>query len=768
MSSGLGLLPLSTGCGALPAEAAKRSSTASTKASATGLDAKALQSANRGNWSEFVEHLQSLTEGQQSPSVTQAWLAFGLMFLDKGTELNAFAQKIAAMPADSADTSSQKLVSVFNLISQKKFDEANKVALSIPDAQQNVLANLALAALSAKTANASKAVEYCEKAVALAPDFAWGYRTIGFLQDRTLKNPDAAEATYEKALAIQPEFKEVRDLLVDLRVAHNDFDGAIDAAEAAVKANPKDAANYYRLSQILTQQWRLREADAQLDKAILLASENARYHRAKASIMRYQRRMDDAIAEQQKAVDLSTDKAFELTELAALNELAGNDSAAADNLKQALQQAPARQSASQTAHLKLVQLLSRGKRYDDLVAEFKRAIQAQPDNSTLHLGLADALIQAGKVEEATKELKDSANLDDKDARPHRMLGALLLQKKDYTAAARAYTRALNINPSSVDDLVALGYTYALNDDYMQAETAFVTAIALQQLTQSQGNRAAVMRSFATLLLTEGRYNEAALNYEEVARELKNSPTEKQDTFLLSQAKALRDRTAAGSQALITAYADLPDSEKAMARPAFVDSILKLGKYDIALSTLSTAPAETQATTQWMTLQARTLRLKGELAKAEEVIAKGLAAKDDSNENMADAYTEQGQILLDKGDTAGAEVALHKATELNNKSFLAYETLGRVYFKRKDAEHAIEAAKRALEINPYHAQAYLLTGDALLSNNKNDQALTNYKRAVELYPTSLDAHRSLRDAYKKVANKDELKREEEAISALEKG
>lgn len=757
-------LPGGTGGGAWPAQAAGRTQTVTQ--TVPGLDAKDVQLANVGKWNQLVERLQSQCEGQQSASQTHAWLAFALMFLDKQSDLSSLAQKVAAMPASEREPDAAQLVSAFNLIAQKKYADAGNILSSMKNSEHDVLANLALAAVSAKTGDAAKAVDYCERAVSLAPNFAWGYRTIGFLQDRTLKNPDAAEAAFQKALAVAPDFKEVRDLLVDLRVAHNDFDGAIDAAEAGIKANPRDAANYYRLSQVLTQQWRLREADVQLDKAIRLAPDNPRYHRAKASILRYEKRMNEAIAEQQRAVDLSSDKAFELTELAALNELAGNDSAAADNLKQALSLAPVSQAAYQSAHQKLVQLLTRGKRFDDLIAEYNRALTTQPDNSTFHLGLAEALAQTGKTDEAMKQLKAAADLDSRDPRPHRMLGSLLLQKKDYAGAARAYTRALNINPSSVDDLVSLGYTYALNDDYMQAETAFVTALALQQLTQSQGNRAAVMRSFATLLLTEGRYTEATQNYEEVARELKNSPSEKQDSFLLAQARALKDRTAAEIQAMTAAFEALPEAERNLARGAYVDSLIKLGKYDNALEQMAKAPSDMQPTAQWLTLKSKAYRHKGDLAKSAEYAEKAVAARDDNNDNMAEAYTQQGLVLLEKGDLNKAEAALHRATDLNNKSFAAYEALGRVFFKHQDTDKALEATKRALEINPYDASAYLLNGDVYLSAGKNDQSLTNYKRAIELYPASLDAHRRLRDAYRKLAQKDEMQKEDQTITQLE--
>jgi tetratricopeptide (TPR) repeat protein len=742
------------------------SAASSQKISATGLDAKTLQLINRGQWNDAISRLKTLTETSSAPEGNHAWLAFGDMFMDHGDDLKALQEKLQNMP-NGKDSAVTKTVDMFELIKEKKFDDAIKAGNELannPEANQVVI-NMGLAAASAKSGKTAEAVVYCDKAIAYAPDFAWGYRTVGFIQEKTLKNGTAAEEYYVKALDVQPDFKEVRDLLSDLRVGRNDFDGAIDVAQSAIKNNPREASNYYRLSQILTQQWRLREADEELDKAIRLSPDNARYHRAKASILRYQRKLADAIAEQQKAVKLSSDKTFELTELAALNELAGNDSAAADNLREAIQSAPVTQAAYGSAQQKLIQLLTRGKRYDDLIKEYQRAVQVQPEVASLHLGLAEALLKQNKIDEGMAELKIAAEKDQYDPRPHRLLGTLLTQKGEYAAAGRAYKRALDINPMSTEDLIAWGYCFAQEDDYKNAETALRTALALQQLTNANGDRSSVLRSVGTLLLTEGRYGEAAPFYEEILNTQHPVGTEKQDQFLLSESKALRDRSSSSVKDMITAFNALLPNEQSTYRVPFIDALLKLGKAEAALEEVAKADGQTEA--QLLTLQAHAFRLKGDLAKATELIDKAVASKDETKETQADAYTEQANILLAKGDATAADTAIRKATELDTKLVPAYEVLGRVYLKRNDVEHALESAKHAIEINEYYQPAYMLTGDAYAAANKFDQAINNYKRAVELYPSNLEAHRSLRDAYKKLTFKDEAQKEDEAISRLEK-
>lgn len=738
----------------------------SQKVSATGLDAKTLQLINRGQWNDAISRLHALTDGSTEPGIDHEWLAFGDMFMDHPDDLKSLVEKVQNMP-NGKDSAVAKTVQMFELIKEKKYDEATKLGdqLANETSVNQVVLNMGLAAAAAKSGKIAEAVAYCDKAIACAPDFAWGLRTVGFIQEKTLKNGSAAEEYYEKALAVQPDFKEVRDLLSDLRVDRNDFDGAIDVAQSAIKSNPSEANNYYRLSQILTQQWRLREASGQLDKAIRLDGDNAKYHRAKASILRYQHNLQGAIAEQEQAVKLSSDKTFELTELAALNELAGNDSAAADNLRAAIKDVPVTAAGYASAQQKLLQLLARGKRYDDLIAEYQRALLSQPDSAVLHLGLADTYMKQNQVDKALEEFKTASEKDPSDPRPHRMLGSLLLQRKDFAAAARAYKRALDINPASVDDLVALGFSFAQNDEYNLAETALRTALALQQLTNAGGSNANVLRSVATLLLTEGRYAEAYSFYEELLKDKRVSGSEKQDAFLLAETQALRDHTSASAKQLVDAFHAMLPSEQSTYRVPFVDALLKLGKTDTALSELDKTDGQSEE--QVLTLKARAYRLKGDVAKANETILKAIAANDESKETQADAYMEQANIQLAKGDVAAADDAVRKATDLDMKLVPAYEVLGRVYLKRNDSDHAIESAKRALDINPYFAPAYVLTGDAYVAANKLDQAVNNYKRAVELYPSSVEAHRSLRDAYKKIANKDEAAREEQEVARLEK-
>lgn len=741
--------------GAMPA--------AETAPAPLGVDAATLKLMNSGQWQLVSERLEAnLARGGAQLQRQRAWLAFAYLFLNKCDSLKKLAgEKLEGAQEPGPD---RWLVDAFSQMCQGNLDEAQKI-VDGHNAPHDPLYTFAVACLAGKRGQATTAAAYCETTVELAPGFGWGYRTLGYLEDRWLKDARKAEQAFKKALAIEPNFREVRDMLVDVYLTENNFDGAIDVALAGIKAGPKEPLNYFRLAQIYTQQWRLREALAQLDKAVALSAGDPRFHRARASILRYQGHADQAVAEQQKAVNLAKDKTFELVELANLNLAAGNSNRAIDNLKDSLKLDPGNDAAYQ----KLVLLLKQEKRYDDLAQEYRQAIARKPKDVNLRLGLARALNAAGKAEEAIKELKEAAAMTEVDPQPHRELAQILVARKEYSAAAKEYTRALNINPGSADDLVALGFCYAHNDDYLQAETALVTALALQQLNALTGaarpqNHADVTRSLAVLFLTEGRYADAATQLEAICASTKASAF---DQFLLAQSKALRDRTSASAAALKEAYGKLPEPERKAQRVALADTLIKMGKSEEAGTFLDAIPsAEVDGDGQLLVLRARAHRLKGDLKEAARLASRAVALKDEDAERQAESHLENGLIEAAAGNQAAADNEIRLAIELNPKSFAAYEASGRIYLAKGDWQNAIESARRSQEINPYFVHSHLLMGEALEAAGKLKEASASYKKAVELYPGLVQAHKNLLKTYEKLSMKEDARAEAESVRQIE--
>lgn len=733
-----------------------------------GLDSSVRPLINRGNFAEAVRRLEELSASDTTAGRKQAWQSFALLYLGKHNDLREFAKKVKAMPANEKDPNAAAIVNAIDLTSQGKLDEAEKVLSQCTEGSGgDLLLNFGKACVALKKGNPSKAAEYCEKTVGMRPDFAWGFRTLGFIQEKSLKNPTLAERAYEHALEAEPSFKDVRDLLVDLRLGKNDFDGAIATSNEAIKLYPKDANNYYRLSQIYIQQWRLIEALEQLKKAVALSKDEPRFYRSMANIYKYQGKLSDAIAEQKKAVELSKDKPFELIELATLYELHRESAPAVESLKEALKLSP----ANSIAHQKVIQLLKKENRTDELIVEYKRQIEAQPKLAALRLALAEELRLAGKTDEAIEQLKEAANLEQKDPRPHRLIARIELDKKNYSAAAKSYIRALNINPGSVEDLVALGFSYANNSDYMQAETAFTTGLALQQLGQTTGavtnvNPFDIMRSLSLVLLEEGRYRDAIVPLEEVVATDKDPKVKLADEFMLAQGKALRDRNSDSVKSLLAAFAKLDASAQSAKLPALTDTLFKLGKNNEALVEIKKFP-EAELKSKQPLILARAWVSENRMKEAQELVRNAIENAKGDNDLLSDSYLELSRALSSDNDLKGAIDSLQKSIELNPKNFDALVQLAKLQLQDKKVTESQQAAQKALEVNPYCVPAYLVLGETNLSQGKLKDAESNFQKATELYPTSIDAHRGLLAVFQKQSKQAEADREQEIISQLSK-
>ncbi len=782
--------------------------------SPTGLDATTLDLINNGNWKEAEVRLEQLNSANNAADIDNGWLAFGYLFNNDCAKLDDLCKRAGvetvAVPTASGtsgtsstsstsassqastsavtDTSNASpnvspnanpnanpyalVMSAFAQSCHGRAEDARKTLTGLPRSySDDVLCNFALAAVAGKQGLAGEAAAFLERTVELAPDFAWGYRTLAFLQQRWLKQPGKAEESYVKALSIAPELREARDAVVDLRLARNDFDGAEDISKSAIAENSHDPGNNYRLAQIYIQQWRLREAQEQLDQAILLDARNAKYYRARASVKRFRNDLNAAILDQQKAVDLSQDKAFELIELSAMNVLAGNKNRAADDLQQALKLEPNNQSA----HDKLVTLLEEEGRNEDLVVEFKRALEKNPKDQKLHLSLGRAYAGLGKSSEAKTQFVEAQNIDPSDPEPHRQMGALYLKEKNFEKAAKEYTFVLNIIPTSVPDLVALGYCYSQNNDYMQAEAAYVTALALQQLlVQSSGpDRLDVMRSLASLLFSEGRYSDAASQFESIVAMDKTAAEQSFDGFRLAQAKALRDLNSASAKNLVESLAKLSDSQKAEQRDQVVDTLLKANRPEMAQALLDageTTPEDKlddQHRAARLLEQSNFQRLKGDYGKAIELATRAAAIKTLPAAQMSDVLVCLAHSQLNKGDLDAAQKSAESALDAYPKNSAAHVLAAKVSLRKNNPSLAIAQAKKALELNPYDARACLALGEAQSQTGQTKDAAGNYRKAAELYPALLEAHKLLLDSLKKLSLTDEAQKEAEQIAQMEK-
>ena len=116
-----------------------------------------------------------------------------------------------------------------------------------------------------------------------------------------------------------------------------------------------------------------------------------------------------------------------------------------------------------------------------------------------------------------------------------------------------------------------------------------------------------------------------------------------------------------------------------------------------------------------------------------------------NPYYADAYSNMGNVLKDKGDLEAAIQSYKQALKIKPDYAQAYNNMGNALKDKGDLEAAIESYKQALKIKPDYAQAYSNMGIALKGKGDLNAAISSYKQALKIKPDYAEAYNNMGSA-----------------------
>jgi len=102
-----------------------------------------------------------------------------------------------------------------------------------------------------------------------------------------------------------------------------------------------------------------------------------------------------------------------------------------------------------------------------------------------------------------------------------------------------------------------------------------------------------------------------------------------------------------------------------------------------------------------------------------------------NPDYADAYSNMGNALKDKGDLEAAIESYKQALKIKPDYAQAYNNMGNTLKEKGDLDAAISNYKEAIKINPAYAECHSNLGDAFQLLNQTEQALVSYEKAISL-------------------------------------
>ncbi|MEP7183473.1 MAG: XrtA/PEP-CTERM system TPR-repeat protein PrsT [Betaproteobacteria bacterium] len=268
----------------------------------------------------------------------------------------------------------------------------------------------------------------------------YNVKGVVYLAKRDLKN---ARASFEKALALDPDYASAGFNLARLDIAERNFDGARKRFEQMLTKDPKNEAALLALAELLAMQ-KAPPADikAAIDRAIVA---NPTSVRARLSLISYNGQLKDwkaALAAAQAAQAALPDNPQILEAVAATQAAAGEPNQAIETLRQAVKLQP----ENPAPLVRLADIQMRGKDYDGAIASLRSALNLQPDNPAIWVTLANVYSVADRVDaglaDARKLQKERADR----AVGFGLEGEIAARQSKWPEAAAAYRYAYARSP----------------------------------------------------------------------------------------------------------------------------------------------------------------------------------------------------------------------------------------------------------------------------------------------------------------------------------
>ena len=155
--------------------------------------------------------------------------------------------------------------------------------------------------------------------------------------------------------------------------------------------------------------------------------------------------------------------------------------------------------------------------------------------------------------------------------------------------------------------------------------------------------------------------------------------------------------------------------------------LSLGDNSAARKELIAVLKQTPDNGDALALLAETDRTKEDIAYTEQMLQQF------HDHNTASYNMAVANVAFHKGDSAGAEAALHRASQLDPKSPTPYLALATLHFKAKDKTRGLEDLKKAADLPPARSTAKVKLAEFKALNGAVDEAKKDLKEITRKSP-----------------------------------
>ena len=331
----------------------------------------------------------------------------------------------------------------------------------------------------------------CEQAAKLlAPQTAMAFRLLGRALQAE-KQLAAAEQSYSKSLAIEPELAETHARMGSVVVEQQRLTEAVDFFQQAIALDSKFTGAYLKLGEIWRQLGDLVQAADCLYRAYQLEPGwvTTKEHLQLGNLLMSQGRLEQASWCYHQVIELAPNHPNGYYNLAIALGKQHNWSEAVRYHQQAIE----RQPENLHLHAALGQALSRLNRWQEAIACYQRITELMPEYPQLQ----DALVQMERCQRALM------------AESYGKMAANCVSQQHWEAAINCYQQAIDRNPQNAEFQVGLAQAFIALMRWDDAVACYQKAIALEP-TESNYRVA-----LAEVLVKLGRFEEATQCYRQV-------------------------------------------------------------------------------------------------------------------------------------------------------------------------------------------------------------------------------------------------------------
>jgi len=419
------------------------------------------------------------------------------------------------------------------------------------------------------------------------------------------------------------------------------------------------------------------------------------------------------------AATLRTDARPEATAArAAIEDELGHEAEALTAYRRVLASSP----RDVDTRLRVVQLLARSGRLDEVVAEYRALLRAVPGEPRFVVELAQLLVQTGRREEALRLASETSRRHAREPRVHRALAELYTRWNEGALAAEEVAVLARIEPNDPTHLVALG------TQQLEAGDAEGARATWRRILTVETDPARAYATLGGIYADHDFLPDALTAYREAVR------LDPADVESLRGLAGVLERAGESTQAaeiwqrVLTTATDR--AERREARQRIVALWGRARELPRRLAELDRSfraePPDLEAGRFLAEAYARSTPPRA--ADAERVLDRIVAAAPGDVESLL--ALERAKTV--RGDLAGAIAVLERLVEADERRAATYlqRMAEHALALYRDAD-AIAYARRAVVRSPDDAAGQRRLGDLYRARQDVPHAIAAYRRAIEL-------------------------------------